>query len=241
VYNPLLVLFAGHTIKLRLSDDDNPDVPTAWAQASMVARDPVACSRFFNCVIEAFLKYIIGCDGSVLTRALKPTQTVGVLGDIISYYVTVESQNRGGLHAHGLYWMLGALSPAEFMTRLRTATAKGSEFRKRVVAFYDAVIRECIPGGPITDVINRDYKQDSSLPFDDMAAGMESAASTPMDESVDIHAVEPESDAAVEPTAIEPAAVSGYNSDDERTQAAWFGYHVFSCRGIRASSLARRC
>ena len=129
MYNPLLVLFAGEEIKLGLNDPNDPHVPLYMHRAAMVARDPVACSRFFHCVVTAFLDYIVGTDGQIFSTKTMD-ERFGVLGDIVAHYAVVESQNRGGLHAHGLYWMHGALRPNEFMEKLKAATAEGSAFRK---------------------------------------------------------------------------------------------------------------
>jgi hypothetical protein len=134
----------------------------------MVARDPVACSRFFHAVVTAFLKYIIGTDYRIAERPVN--KKFGVLGDMVAHYVTVESQNRGGLHAHGLYWMLGSLQPAQFMDRLKAATSEGSKFRKRVLGYFDTIIRESVPGAPLTDLTARKYAVDNTDRFDETSA-----------------------------------------------------------------------
>lgn len=66
-----------------------------------IASNPVACARFFNLIIELFIKIILHPGSSM----------PGLFGCTSSYYETVESQNRLTLHLYLLLWIEGFYSP----------------------------------------------------------------------------------------------------------------------------------
>jgi len=136
-------------------------MPTFAYRAHLVAHDPVACARFFHRVVTAFLRFLIGFDPELLGKV--ETDRYGVLGDIIAYYCTTESQNRGALHLHGLFWSYGALHPDEFDAGLRSQ--EGADFRKRVVDFWEDCVSESVPESPATNIAARKYEYSVSEPL----------------------------------------------------------------------------
>ena len=59
--------------------------------------DPVSSAIFFHREIEAFFKHYV--------RVGEPS----VFGTVSKYYATVETNERGALHLHGLMWLQGNL------------------------------------------------------------------------------------------------------------------------------------
>jgi len=161
VSSPLMCYFAGADVKISLTDPDNPAMPTLAYRAHLVARDPVASARFFHRTICAFIQFLVGYDPELLAKV--ETERFGVLGDVIAYYCSTESQNRGTPHMHGLFWSHGALHPDEFEARLRSAN--GDAFRKRVLDFWDDCVSESVPMEPATDLEARPYNYERAEPM----------------------------------------------------------------------------
>jgi hypothetical protein len=95
-----------HPICLYFADKDEvfkPDLRDYNERIRLIARNPVAGARFFNFMVELFIKHVlgVGADHS------------GIYGDTSAYYGTVEQQGRLTLHLHMLLWIRGSLSPQE--------------------------------------------------------------------------------------------------------------------------------
>lgn len=63
--------------------------------------NPTAAARFFNFMVKAFIKHILGVG----------TDHDGIFGPTAAYYGTVEQQGRLTLHLHILLWLKNSLSP----------------------------------------------------------------------------------------------------------------------------------
>lgn len=151
LYSPICAWFVGSDVKIRLTDPDRTRLPDFHRRAVAVSRD-----QFFDLVVRAFLRCLLGYQRDVETVPL--AERLGVIGDIPAYYAVSEHQNRGTLHLHGVCWSSGALRPAEFAARLKAVGPEGDAFRLRVLRFWDEVIRESVPGAPVTDMKQRDYR-----------------------------------------------------------------------------------
>jgi hypothetical protein len=89
--------------KWRLLEEEEPDMPGASEMLKRVAADPVSQAHATDVMIQLFLHHILGVqprgskgfsDG--FASAAKP----GVFGQVVAYFGPLETQGRGGLHAH---------------------------------------------------------------------------------------------------------------------------------------------
>ena len=79
-------------------------------RAINIANDPYASALFFKTIITLVLETLFGVRAS----DRKITREKGVLGFVIA---SVESQNRGSLHAHMLLWLVDAPTNDEMSSR----------------------------------------------------------------------------------------------------------------------------
>jgi len=163
-YNPVCAFFTGSDVKIGLTDPDRSRLPAFRKRAIMANSDPASAARFFDTVVKAFIRNLLGSDVAVGQTEMNKRR--GVLGDIDAHYCVTESQGRGSLHLHGLAWHRGGLRANEFMAKLKAKGADGEAFRLRVLQFWNDVIRETVPGGPNTDMSKRrkrmeDHKRQS--------------------------------------------------------------------------------
>ena len=102
---------------LRLSMRDNsltlPDIQllSAEQRAQITSKNPAGAALFFQRVLEVTLKHLLGIDISSASKTTVPlsARTKGVLSYIIAYYLIIECQGRGTLHAHMELW--GSIPP----------------------------------------------------------------------------------------------------------------------------------
>ncbi|KNZ74670.1 hypothetical protein J132_06425 [Termitomyces sp. J132] len=62
----------------------------------LISRNPVAGAWFFNFMVSAFIKHVLGVDSDY----------PGLYGDPSAHYGTLEQQGRLTLHLHLLLWAL---------------------------------------------------------------------------------------------------------------------------------------
>jgi len=93
----------------------------------LICENPVAGARFFNFIVKAFIKHILGIDAD----------HDGIFGKTSGYYGTVEQQGRLTLHLHMLLWIIAALTPQEIRERL---LSEDSEFRKELIQYLEDVM-----------------------------------------------------------------------------------------------------
>jgi len=161
VQSPIIMHFAGAKVRIGAKDADAAWMPIYKDRVQLIARDPVASAKFFNATINAFLKFMIGYDPNIHLLPLE--QRYGVLGDICAYYGVTEAQNRGTLHFHGVFWMRGAPHPDEFMRKLKSRD--GEKFRADVLKWFNSIISEYVPGGPLTDFGVRRFAKEKLPPL----------------------------------------------------------------------------
>ena len=138
VHNPLVRFLAGSDIEI---DDLLPEqVTNVREQSILIARNPVAAARFFNVMMKAFIKNILGYENKAVSS--------GVLGVVKGYYGCVEAQGRGSLHCHMLVWLEGGLNPNEI--RDKVLAQDGSDFAARLIAYLDDAISTAVPAAPST-------------------------------------------------------------------------------------------
>lgn len=88
------------------------DVPRYWDQALLIAKNPIIGAWFFNIIMKAFIKSVLGFDPSHCSL------DSGVLGVVKGYYGCVKSQGCGTLHCHMLVWVEGGLNLNEIRDKV---------------------------------------------------------------------------------------------------------------------------
>jgi hypothetical protein len=142
--HPLVLHFAGHEVNLdRPFADGWVDKAT---RARLVAEDPVAVAKFFRTVITLWLSTIVGVKE-------KPPHSRGIFGRTKAHYGTVETQGRGSLHLHVLFWIHGAPTPEVLAEKLAT-----TEFPPHLLAHLQNIIKEQFPDGEIVESVNDENK-----------------------------------------------------------------------------------
>jgi hypothetical protein len=135
LHDPIAQVLAGHSIDLdAFVRTAGPDSKT---RAQTIADDPYAAAKFFHVMIRAILETLLQIKAS----KYQVKNGVGILGEVVAYFGTVESQGRGTLHLHMLLWLKHAPSSDEMAILLQS-----TEFRARLVAYIEANIRAYLPG-----------------------------------------------------------------------------------------------
>lgn len=136
IYNPLVRALAGSDIDI---DDLLPDqVTDPVKQSILIAKNPVVAAKFFNLMIKAFVKCILGYDDKKISQ--------GLFGVVSGFYGCVEAQGRGSLHCHMLIWVEGGLNSDEIMNRVHNLG--DDAFAARLVDFLDDTISTSVPVDP---------------------------------------------------------------------------------------------
>ena len=86
VKHPLALYFAD------TQQEYTPEFRVKEERLNLIANNPVAGARFFNVIVELFLKHVLGVG----------TNKPGLYGETAGYYGTVEQQGRLTLHLHML-------------------------------------------------------------------------------------------------------------------------------------------
>jgi hypothetical protein len=118
-----------HPISLYFADTQetfNPTLRPENERYRLIAENPVAGARFFNFIVEMFIKHVLGVN----------QDHPGLYGKTAAYYATVEQQGRLTLHLHMLLWILNSLSPQEIRDRIMDPN---SDFQKRIVEYLESV------------------------------------------------------------------------------------------------------
>ncbi|KAJ3559079.1 hypothetical protein NM688_g560 [Phlebia brevispora] len=114
IHDPIVQVLVGEEVDLdhfvaTLGPDNNK-------RAENVAADPYAAAKYFHIVLQALLETLF----QVKVGKFRVESGMGVLGHVDAYFVAVESQGRGTLHAHMLLWLKDTPSPEEIRSLLRT-------------------------------------------------------------------------------------------------------------------------
>ena len=144
--NPLVRLYAGHDIDVE--DAMRGEDLSRWQRSVLSAKNPSACARFFDKMINNFIKVIL--------RFGRPGK--GLFGRCKAYYGTVEAQARGTLHCHMLIWLEGHPSPQKLRDKLEVSDV----YRTRMFAWLESVIKCELPG--TVDVVHEPLGQPLARP-----------------------------------------------------------------------------
>ena len=130
--HPIAMYFAGDKLEWDF------EVISKEEQFRQIARNPVAAARFFDFVVKAFLKDILGVEH----------KGGGIFGPVSHYFGMVEQQGRLTLHIHLLIWVESALSPQDIRSHL---TSKDKTFTDQLIAY----LQSCQTG----DYIQASYEE----------------------------------------------------------------------------------
>ena len=138
INHPICIYFADKNIKFK------PEIYFKKADEAyrLVTSNPVAAARFFNIMIENFIKHVLGFG----------TKHPGFFGKTEAYYGTVEQQGRLTLHLHMLLWIKNALSPQDMREKIMDPE---SDFQKEMVNYLEAVHKGEFFNGKLEDVIEQ--------------------------------------------------------------------------------------
>ncbi|KAF6517643.1 hypothetical protein HZS61_003204 [Fusarium oxysporum f. sp. conglutinans] len=131
INNPVKLKLSIH----RLHDRDAAkelliDLRGRYDRISLSIMDPVSAAIFFHREVSLFFeKYV-------------KTGQESVYGKISHYYATVETNDRGSLHLHGLLWLEGNMELPSLIDDM-TKNEEG-EYRAQVVRYLDSVFNECL-------------------------------------------------------------------------------------------------
>ncbi|RXG41776.1 hypothetical protein VDGE_30528 [Verticillium dahliae] len=103
---------------------------TSLQVTTLSVHDPLSSTLFFFREILLFFEYYV--------RAGEPS----VFGKVSHYYATVETNDRGALHLHGLLWMEGNLALPDLVRDM--ANPDEEEYRLKVKNYVDNVFTETL-------------------------------------------------------------------------------------------------
>lgn len=120
--NPVCLYFADKDTKFR------PIERTEDERYRLIAENPVASARYFNFMVNLFLKHVLGVN----------TDHSGLFGDTVAYYGTVEQQGRLTLHLHLLLWVADMLSPEKIRSRM---SDESSPFKTKMIEYLESCMK----------------------------------------------------------------------------------------------------
>ena len=104
------LLYEGEEVAAwRLLEEDDPDLGQKEEMLRRVAEDPFAQAVFSDLMIRLYLEHCVGVhvdfrDG-LSDSACARLMTPGLFGVVQAFFGPVETQGRGGLHAHVSVWV----------------------------------------------------------------------------------------------------------------------------------------
>ncbi|XP_044721141.1 Arrestin-lik [Hirsutella rhossiliensis] len=131
INNPVKMKLAIH----RLHDYESAkellaDLRERYDRIALSTMDPVSSAIFFHREISLFFdKYV-------------NTGQESIFGKISHYYATVETNERGSLHLHGLLWLDGNMRLPNLMGDM--ANPAEESYRAQVIRYIDSVFHECL-------------------------------------------------------------------------------------------------
>ncbi|KAL6406099.1 hypothetical protein AUP68_10662 [Ilyonectria robusta] len=127
-------------VKMRLSIHRLHDYDTArslladlrgrYDRIALSTMDPVSSAIFFHREVSLFFERYVR------------TGQESAFGKISHYYATVETNDRGSLHLHGLLWLHGNMQLPSLIDDL--ADPEEEEYRAQVTRYVDSVFHECL-------------------------------------------------------------------------------------------------
>jgi len=135
LHDPVAQIFAGHEIDM--DQFSSAFGPNSTERAETIASDPYASACFFHFMLQLVLRTLYGFH----VTAYRVSTETGILGSLSAYYGMVESQGRGTLHCHLLFWMKDTPSAARIHELLDT-----EQFRAQVRHYIRVCFHAHIPG-----------------------------------------------------------------------------------------------
>ena len=148
VKNPIALYCAGCDVTFK------PSIKVSEERYRLIASNPVACARFFNFMVEQFIKHVLGVG----------SDHSGLYGETSAYYGTVEQQGRLTLHIHLLLWIKGCLTPDEIRDHIIDPT---SEFQQQLVKYLENAHQGEFLTGTQADVLSNVYQDEQSDAYTD--------------------------------------------------------------------------
>ncbi|KAJ3486464.1 hypothetical protein NLI96_g4222 [Meripilus lineatus] len=146
--SPICMYFAGQRIDLSALC---PNAENDSKRLAIIANNPVACARFFNLMVNLFIKIILKADSN----------EIGLFGKTSSYYGTVESQGRMTLHLHLLLWIKDSYSPLTIRNKVKENNA---EFKSALIDWLESAHQGDFCFGKMADVAGRLDEKNNALP-----------------------------------------------------------------------------
>ncbi|KAM5344579.1 hypothetical protein ACJ41O_013114 [Fusarium nematophilum] len=106
------------------------DLRGRYDRIALSTMDPVSAAIFFHREISLFFEECVR------------TGQESIFGKISHYYATVETNDRGSLHLHGLLWLEGNMELPSLIDDM--AEPEEEEYRAQVVRYLDSVFNECL-------------------------------------------------------------------------------------------------
>ena len=119
-HSPIFLQIAGRNI-------DISEIPAHAERAKLVANDPVAAAIYFNEIIDAFTKYLLGYK----------KENGGIFGHPSAYYGMTEEQGTGTLHNHMLVWLHNFKSASKLKSDL-----EDESFKDELIIYLERVIKQ---------------------------------------------------------------------------------------------------
>jgi hypothetical protein len=131
INNPVKMKLAIHRLHDReYAEELLADLRERYDRIALSTMDPVSSAIFFHREISLFFdKYV------------NPGRE-SVFGKIGHYYATVETNERGSLHLHGLLWLHGNVQLPNLMDDM--ANPAEEAYRAQVIRYVDSVFHECL-------------------------------------------------------------------------------------------------
>ena len=144
------LLYEGEEVAAwRLLEEDDPDLGSKEEMLRRVAEDPFAQAVFSDLMIRLYLEHVVGVrvdsrtgfSDSVAARLATP----GMFGLAQAFFGPVETQGRGGLHAHISVWMKHGLAGLD-IDKLRHGklTAKEMEDLEQKLRAWRSAVLEAV-------------------------------------------------------------------------------------------------
>ncbi|XP_044718875.1 PIF1 protein [Hirsutella rhossiliensis] len=131
INNPVKMKLAIH----RLHDYESAkellaDLREKYDRIALSTMDPVSSAIFFHREISLFFEKYVN------------TGRESIFGKISHYYATVETNERGSLHLHGLLWLDGNMRLPNLIDDM--ANPAEESYRAQVIRYADSVFHECL-------------------------------------------------------------------------------------------------
>jgi hypothetical protein len=129
---------------------------TSLQVTTLSVHDPLSSTLFFFREVSLFFEHYV--------RVGRPS----IYGNVSHYYATVETNDRGALHLHGLLWLDGNLALADLVRDM--ANPHEGEYRSKVKSFVDdvftatldeALAKEALERGKKTTVVEPELMYDA--------------------------------------------------------------------------------